>query len=66
MNEPPRGPHFWIGNLLLGLALLLMMFLSEIWARLGPVAMVLWMVLTGAGIYLITRDKGPPGANMPD
>ena len=66
MNEPGRGPHFWIGNVLLGLALGVMMFMGSLWPLLGSLTMVLWMALVGVGVYLITRDRGPPGAGMPD
>ncbi|MBI5331338.1 MAG: hypothetical protein HZB71_12090 [Betaproteobacteria bacterium] len=66
MNEPSRGPHFWIGNVLLALALAVLLFMERLWPLLGSLTMVLWMILAGAGIYLVTRDKGPPGANMPN
>jgi hypothetical protein len=64
MNE--RGPHFWIGNLLLALSMVMLLFLQQLWAAMGSWAMVLWMLLAGVGMYLVTRDKGPPGANMPN
>jgi hypothetical protein len=65
MNEPQRTSHFWIGNALLGISLLMLIFLGSLWESLGIWAMVLWMGLAGTGMYLITKDKGPSN-NMPD
>ncbi len=66
MNPNPRSPHFWIGNVLLGLALVVMLFMNQLWTYLGSMTMVLWMGMAGVGIYLVTKEKGPSGANMPD
>lgn len=65
MQEPKHGTHFWIGNALLALALILMFFLGALWTWLGPWAMALWMTVAGVGMTLVMRDKGP-GSNMPD
>lgn len=56
---------FWIGNGLLAVALFMLIFLGRMWDLFGIMTMVLWMALAGAGMYLITRDKGP-SSNMPD
>lgn len=56
---------FWIGNALLGVALVMLIFLGSLWAMLGSLAMVLWMIVAGVGMYLVTQDKGP-SSNMPD
>lgn len=64
MNE--KGPEFWIGNVLLGLAMVMLLFLEQLWAVMGSWALGLWMVLAAGGMYLVTKDKGPPGANMPN
>ena len=60
-----HGPEFWIGNALLGLSLIMLIFLGALWEALGVWAMMLWMILAGAGMYFVTRDKGP-GSNLPD
>ncbi len=65
MNDPHQKPAFWVGNGLLGLALALLFFLGPLSELLGVWAIVLWMVLAGVGMYLITRDKGPT-SNLPD
>jgi hypothetical protein len=59
----PHPPSFWLGNALLALSLVLLMFLGRLWEMMGPLAMALWMLLAGVGMYLVTRDKGP---RLPD
>lgn len=53
--------NFWLGNGLLAVALVLMLFISQLWPVLGVWSMVLWMIMAGAGMYFITRDRGDPG-----
>ena len=65
MNDPQHPASFWLGNALLGLALVMLIFLGSLWESLGVWAMALWMGLAGAGMYLVTKDKGP-SSNMPD
>jgi hypothetical protein len=65
MNDSPHPPSFWLGNALLGLSLVMLIFLGGLWETLGVWAMALWMGLAGFGMYFVTRDKGP-GSNMPD
>lgn len=65
MNDPHRKPTFWIGNVMLGLALAMLFFLGPLSELMGGWSMALWMALAGVGMYLITRDKGP-GNDLPD
>jgi purine-cytosine permease-like protein len=65
MNEPNHGSSFWLGNVLLGVSLVMLIFLGSLWEAIGALAMVLWMVLAGVGMYLVTRDKGPT-SKLPD
>jgi len=58
-------PSFWLGNAFLGLSLVLLIFLGSLWEIMGSLAMVLWMILAGVGMYLVTRDQGP-SSNLPD
>lgn len=54
--------RFILGNVILGLAAAMLLFLERLWALLGAWSLVLWMVMAAAGVYLITRDKdGGPG-----
>jgi hypothetical protein len=64
MQEKHRR-DFWIGNVLLGVSLIMLIFLGALWEALGVWAMMLWMVLAGVGMYFVTKDKGP-GSNLPD
>ena len=57
MDDPGHGRNFWIGNALLGLALVILFFLGHLWESLGVWAMGLWMLLAAAGIYLLMTDK---------
>lgn len=65
MQDPHHTPLFWLGNALLGLALVALIFLGKLWEIFGVGAMVLWMLMAGVGMYLVTRDNGP-SSNMPD
>jgi hypothetical protein len=65
MNNPNHTPAFWLGNVLLGISLVMLIFQGSLWEILGSWAMGLWMLLSGAGMYLITKDKGP-SSNLPD
>lgn len=65
MNQPQHKPSFWLGNALLGLSMVMLIFLGSLWEAMGFWAMVLWMILAGVGIYLVMADKGPP-SNLPD
>lgn len=65
MNNRPHPTSFWIGNGLLGLSLVLLLFLGSLWESLGVWAMALWMGLAGFGMYFVTLDKGPD-SNLPD
>lgn len=65
MNDPQHTSSFWLGNALLGVSLIMLIFLGSLWEALGVWAMVLWMGLAGMGMYLVTQDQGP-SSNMPD
>lgn len=61
MDDFEHGRYFWIGNALLGLALVMLLFLGYLWEYLGVWAMALWMLLAGVGMALVMKDKGGPG-----
>jgi len=65
MQYGKHGPNFWIGNGLLGLALVSLFFLNHLWELLGVWAMVLWMGLAGVGMYFLLTDKDSP-SSFPD
>lgn len=55
MNK--HGTSFWIGNAVLVIAFLCLMFMGTLSRILGTWAMILWMVLAAAGFFLIYRDR---------
>jgi protein-S-isoprenylcysteine O-methyltransferase Ste14 len=57
MQDSKHNPGFIVGNILLGLALVMLMFIDSLWAALGGWAMGLWMVLAGIGMYLVMSEK---------
>jgi hypothetical protein len=64
MQNNKHNPGFIVGNVLLGLALVMLMFIDSLWAALGGWAMGLWMVLAGAGMYLVMTEKR--ASTLPD
>lgn len=63
MNTGKR--NFWIGNGVLALAMLLLLFMGPLSDALGIWAAVLWMVLAAVGMMLVMSDKSdePPAAD---
>ncbi|MEN8169182.1 MAG: hypothetical protein ABFS08_03080 [Pseudomonadota bacterium] len=60
MNDDKPTTKFWIGNGVLALALLLLLFMGQLWEVLGAGAMVLWGAVVAVGVYLLMNDKGGP------
>lgn len=62
MNTGKRNRNFWIGNTVLALAMLLLLFMGPLSDALGIWAAVLWMVLAAVGMTLLMSDKSdePP------
>ncbi len=65
MSSEKQSLNFWMGNGILALALLLVLFMGSLWEVMGRGAMVLWIVLVAAGVYLLMKDKNGP-SSMPD
>ncbi len=57
MNSNNHQIKFWIGNVVLALAMLLLFFMGPLSNALGIWAAVLWMVLAAAGMALVMSDK---------
>lgn len=64
MQDNPPTLNFWIGNGLLAVAMLLLLFMGAVWEQLGVTAMILWIALVIAGVYFLMKDKGS-SSNMP-
>jgi hypothetical protein len=52
MNNNP----FVLGNIILGVALVLLLFMGHAWEMMGPAAMVLWVALAATGVALLMKD----------
>jgi hypothetical protein len=64
MKDDTPTTKFWLGNGILAVALLLLLFMGKLWLLMGVGAMVLWTALVAVGVYLLMSDKGGP-SNMP-
>jgi hypothetical protein len=62
LNIGKHKRNFWIGNAVLALAMLLLLFMGPLSDALGIWAAVLWMVLAAVGMTLVMSDKSdePP------
>lgn len=62
MNTEKHSSNFWIGNGILAVAMLTLLFMGPLSDALGIWAAVLWMVLAAVGMALVMSDKGgePP------
>ena len=58
MNEPEHSNSFWLGNAILAVAMLVLLFMGRLWEVMGIGAMVLWTALVISGVYLLMKDKG--------
>ncbi|HQT31190.1 MAG TPA: hypothetical protein PLE48_11870 [Thiobacillus sp.] len=60
MNTGKR--NFWLGNAVLTVAMLMLIFMGRLSDALGIWAAVLWMVLAALGVGLLMSDKSgePP------
>lgn len=57
MNTEKRGRSFWIGNGVLAVAMLALLFMGPLSEALGIWAAVLWMALAAVGMALVMSDK---------
>ncbi|MDP2030532.1 MAG: hypothetical protein Q8K12_12910 [Thiobacillus sp.] len=63
MNTGKHSRNFWIGNAVLTLAMLMLLFMGTLSDAMGIWAAVLWMALAAVGVGLIMSDKsGEPPA----
>lgn len=62
MTSLKRSPHFWIGNGILAVAMLMLFFMGPLSDALGIWAVALWMVLAAVGMGFLMSDKSEPPA----
>ncbi|GAB4292048.1 MAG: hypothetical protein Kow0096_06610 [Thiohalomonadaceae bacterium] len=53
MHDNEFGPNFWLGNAVLALALVMLLFMGSLWESLGAMAMVVWTAVVALGVYLV-------------
>lgn len=51
-----KNTNFWIGNGLMALAFLILIFMNTLSEMLGSGAVVLWMLVAAAGAYFVMKS----------
>ncbi|QTR55086.1 hypothetical protein [Thiothrix unzii] len=51
-----KNTNFWIGNGLLALALIILVFMGTLSQMFGIGAVVVWMIVAAAGTYFIMKS----------
>jgi hypothetical protein len=64
MQDTKHNPGFILGNVILGISLVMLLFIDQLWTFLGGWAMGLWMVLAGVGMYFVMSEKR--SSTLPD
>ena len=57
MNIVKHRRNFWIGNAVLALAMLMLLFMGPLSNALGVWAAVMWMGVAAVGMALVMSDK---------
>ena len=62
MKTAKHSRNFWLGNGILAVAMLTLLFMGPLSDALGIWAVVIWMVLAAVGMALVMSDKSdePP------
>ena len=62
MNTGKHKSNFWIGNAVLALAMVMLLFMKPLSDAMGIWAAVLWMAVAAVGMRLVMSDKSgePP------
>lgn len=60
MNDSERSRNFWIGNVILAIAMVVLLKIGALWEMMGVWAMILWTLLAGVGAYFLLVDKKGP------
>ncbi len=60
MNDSEKSVKFWLGNAILAVAMVMLLFMGRLWEILGSGAMGLWIAVVAAGAWLLLSDKDEP------
>lgn len=65
LSSSKHSRNFWLGNGVLAVAMLTLMFMGPLSNALGIWAAVIWMVLAAIGVALLMSDKSdePPASD---
>jgi hypothetical protein len=55
MGGQENSKNFLLGNAILAVAMLLLLFMGSAWEALGMGAMVLWIGLVATGVYFLMQ-----------
>lgn len=56
MKDEGPSRNFILGNLLLGSALIMLLFMGTLWEHLGSAAMGVWIAVAATGAYLLMSN----------
>ena len=59
MNDD-KSAAFWLGNGILAVALLMLLYMNTLWEMLGGVAMLLWIGVVAVGVYFLMQKGDRP------
>lgn len=57
MNDSDKTVKFWLGNAVLAVAMVMLLFMGRLWEILGNGAMGLWIAVVAAGAWLLISDR---------
>jgi len=57
MNDSDKKIKFWLGNAVLAVAMVMLLFMGRLWEILGNSAMALWIAVVAIGAWLLLSDK---------
>lgn len=68
MQPQDDGPrtYFILGNVILALAAVMLLFFGTLWEQFGIWALLLWMVMAVLGVYFISRSSDPSQPGPPN
>ncbi len=58
MNDEKPTSKFWLGNGVMAVAMVMLLFMGKLWESMGAAAMGLWITVVALGVYLLMSDKG--------
>lgn len=58
MSDENLSNTFWLGNAILAVAMVFLLFFGSAWESMGMAAMVVWIGMVVLGVYLIMQKKG--------